>query len=520
MNIVAPRLGVLAWMLVPFVAADTRLPAVFSDHMVLQRNQPCPVWGWDEAGRTVTVTYADQTHQTVTGDDGRWRVKLDPLPASFAPRTLHVAGTTEVAIRDVVVGEVWLCAGQSNMGWRLNQTWSGDLTALAARNPHLRLLYVPNVGTQELREDFDGRWETATPETASLFSAIGYHFGDSLQRILGVPVGLINNAWGGSAIETWIRREAIEAHPGLGEMVAEVNRLEAYNQTPAAWSAYEEKKAQWPAERDQALAEGRRPSREPRDPDFWLRGNMRLGNGFGGSLHPILGYGLRGAIWYQGEANASRAAGYYDLFPFMIEQWRAEWGQGDFPFYWAQLPDFMAEATTPGDASWAELREAQTRAQRLPRTGQAVTIDLGEGNDIHPRLKLPVAQRLLRLALHHDYGMADLPYRSPEYAGHTIDGEKILIFFDGFGDTLRTIDSDSIVGFAVCGEDRVWHWADARLTGGHQVEVRAAAVPHPVAVRYAWADNPRANLISTAGLPVTPFRTDDFPLSTRQTRSN
>ncbi|MCF3650634.1 sialate O-acetylesterase [Synoicihabitans lomoniglobus] len=503
--------------------ADTLLPAVFSDHMVLQRNQPCRVWGWDDAGQPVTVSFAGQTHRTVSGDDGRWQVNLEPTAASSAPRVLRISGTTEVKINDVLVGEVWLCAGQSNMALALHKTWSGDLSALAAGNAQLRLLRVPHVGSPELKRDFEGQWEHALPATAANFSAVGYHFGEHLQRILGVPVGLIDNSWGGSAIETWISRAAAEAHPPFADRVDELVKLETYHQSAAAWEDYENQKCQWPAERERAIAEGRYPPPAPQTPDQWLTGNKRLGNGFGGSVHPLLGYGIRGVIWYQGESNAGRAADYYDQFPFLIEQWRSEWGQGNFPFYWVQLPGFIGftpDTSAPGDAAWAELREAQTRAQTLPHTGQAVTIDLGEGNDIHPRLKLPVAQRLLRLALHHDYGFKDLSYRSPEYRDHAINGDRVTISFDCFGSSLRTINTADVQGFAICGEDQIWHWAEAEIVGDSQVKVWAPGVDGPVAVRYAWSNNPPANLITTDGLPATPFRTDDFPLSTRSVSKN
>ena len=222
---------------------------------------------------------------------------------------------------------------------------------------------------------------------------------------------------------------------------------------------------------------------------------------------------MKGVIWYQGESNAGRAWEYADLFPFLIEQWRKEWNQGDFPFYWVQLADFMAEKADPGESSWAELRESQTKAMKLPNTGQAVIIDLGEGKDIHPRNKHDVAARLVRWALVKDYGM-NFPYRSPELKGMEVVGAKVVITFDCFGSSLRPFDQDQVTGFAVCGEDKVWHWAKGVVQGKDKIELSSDGVAAPIAVRYAWADNPVCNLFSNDGLPVTPFRTDDFEMIT------
>jgi sialate O-acetylesterase len=226
---------------------------------------------------------------------------------------------------------------------------------------------------------------------------------------------------------------------------------------------------------------------------------------------------MKGVIWYQGESNASRAHEYAELFPFVIEQWRKEWGQGSFPFYWVQLADFRAEKPEPGDSDWAELREAQTKTLRLPNTGQAVIIDIGEGRDIHPRNKQEVAARLVRWALARDYGV-QIPYRSPEYKSVEFDGGKALLTFDCFGSTLRTFDVAESKGLALCGEDKVWRWATGRVVAPNRVEVTSEQVAAPIAVRYAWADNPVCNLYSMDGLPVTPFRTDDFdPITKRKT---
>jgi sialate O-acetylesterase len=407
-----------------------------------------------------------------------------------------------------------MCSGQSNMQWSLGQTYTGDLEgAGAARRPTLRLISVPQVGTQELKTDFKGQWELANPTVAKDFSAIGYLYGRYLHDILDVPVGLIDNAWGGSAAEAWVRRETIEKDPRFVSLMESTRKREADLQSPETSAAA---LARWKDAAEKAKAEKKAP---PPNPTAWLNGNARPGNIFAGVVHPTLGYGIKGVIWYQGESNAGRAYEHAELFPFLIEQWRKEQGQGDFPFYWVQLADYMAEKPQPGESAWAELRETQTKTLRLPNTGQAVIIDIGEGRDIHPRNKYDVASRLVRWALVKDYGL-NFPYRSPEFKSIEIAGNKATVTIDCFGSSLRTFDVTEVRGFAICGEDRQWVWATARLVGADRVEVSSEAVAAPVAVRYAWADNPVCNLFSAGGLPVTPFRTDDFEMTTKPKPSN
>jgi sialate O-acetylesterase len=269
--------------------------------------------------------------------------------------------------------------------------------------------------------------------------------------------------------------------------------------------------AKWKEASEKAKAEKKAVPAAPRD---WLSDNARPGNIFAGMVNPTLGYGMKGVIWYQGESNAGTAYEHATLFPFLIEQWRKEWGQGDFSFYWVQLADYKAEKSAPGDSDWAELRETQTKTMKLANTGQAVIIDLGEAVDIHPRNKYDVASRLVRWALVKDYGM-QFPYRSPELKSATFNGSTATVTIDCFGSALKTFDVLEVKGFAVCGADKVWQWANAKIVGGNQVEVSSDKVPQPIAVRYAWADNPVCNLYSTTGLPVTPFRTDDFDMITK-----
>jgi sialate O-acetylesterase len=498
--------------------AELKLPAIIGDHMVLQQKQSNPIWGWDAPGTKITVTFAGQTKAGEAGPDGKWSVKLDPVDANATPQTIKIvatdaAGGHEKEIQDVLVGEVWMCSGQSNMGFTLSGEWNGDLEAASSDLPNLRLIKVPQVGTQELKTDFTGQWRASNAETASSFTAVGFLFGRTIHQILKVPVGLIDNAWGGSAAEAWIRRETIEKDPRFKLLMENTVKHEADAQSEKARTDYEALLAKWKEAAEKAKADGKTAPRAPQSPEAWLHGNARPGNIFAGVVNPTLGYGIKGVIWYQGESNASRAAEYGELFPFMIEQWRAEWKQGDFPFYWVQLANYMAQKPEPGESSWAELRESQSKTMKLPNTGQAVIIDVGEGKDIHPKDKHDVADRLVRWALVKDYGLK-FPYHSPEFKTLEITGNKAVVTIDCFGSTLRPFGVIEAQGFAVCGADKVWHWAKGVVVGADKVELTCDKVEAPIAVRYAWADNPVCNIFSMTGLPLNPFRTDDFPMTT------
>lgn len=510
------RLSLLLTLLATgHAAAELKLPNIFSDHMVLQQKHANPVWGWDAPGTEVTVQFAGQSKSTQVGADGKWRVQLDPLPANSKPAGMEIKGTSTRLIKDVLVGEVWVCSGQSNMRWSVASSWDADLEIATAKFPRIRLLQVPNVGTQEPQTDFAATWQVCTPETVGPFSAVGFFYGRVLHQMLNVPIGLINNAWGGSAAEAWVRRDLLESDPRFARLMADWKQREADLSTEQARQNYEKALAAW-KEKAAAAKAAKQPFalRPPQGPEQVLSGNHRPGNIYNGSLLPSIGYGIKGAIWYQGETNSTRAFEYASLFPFMIQHWRDEWKQGDFPFYWVQLADFKDEVAEPGDSDWAELRESQTKTQQaIPNGGQAVIIDLGEGSDIHPKNKRDVAERLARIALARDYGVK-IPWRSPEYKAATFKDGKALLTIDTFGSSLRTVDSKVVKGFAICGEDRKWVWADAQLVGRDKVEVSSPKVPNPIAVRYAWADNPVCNLFSIEGLPVTPFRTDDFPMIT------
>jgi sialate O-acetylesterase len=366
-------------------------------------------------------------------------------------------------------------------------------------------------------------WQEATPETIPGFSALLFSFGFPLQKEVDVPIGLMVGAVGGTPSGFWLSEEMFRSDEACAEVVKTYAASKEYEvavtKHKESMAKWEQEQAAWKVLTDAAKKEGKTPPPAPRPLKPLAQpgeaGNGKIGQLFEAHIRPYVGYGIKGVIWYQGESNAGRAYEHAELFPFLIEQWRKEQGQGDFSFYWVQLADYMAEKPTPGESAWAELRETQTKTLgRVPNTGQAVIIDIGEGRDIHPRNKYDVASRLVRWALVKDYGLK-FPYRSPEYKSVAIAEGKATVTLDCFGSTLRAFDVTDARGFAICGEDKVWKWASAKIVGNDKVEVSHPEIPAPIAVRYAWADNPVCNLFSADGLPVTPFRTDDFEMTTK-----
>ena len=487
--------------LAPLAHGEVSLPSIFGSHMVLQRDQENRIWGHAAPGEAVTVALAGQERTTRADSAGRWAVKLAPVAAG-GPHTLAVSGTNRVVFEDVLFGEVWICSGQSNMQWPVERSNHAAVEIASANFPEIRLITVAQRASVTPETDFEGAWVRCTPETVADFSAIGYLFGRRLHHALGVPIGLIDNAWGGSAAEAWVPRDTFEKDDRYAAVLEHWDaRVAAYTDAVHAREVADY----------EAWEQAGRPAPQRRRPNDIRVGQHCPANLYNGLLHPLVGYGIRGVIWYQGENNAPRAEQYRDLFPTLITTWRERWGQGDFPFYWVQLADFRAEPESPEESEWAELREAQTLTLALPHTGQAVIIDAGEGRDIHPRDKQTVAHRLVRLALARDHGF-EMASQSPRYASMQREDGALLLTFDHVSEEgLRAFDVAQVKGFAVAGEDRVFHWADATIVAKNQIRVSDETVRHPVAVRYAWSDNPVANVQDRNGLPLTPFRTDDWP---------
>lgn len=425
---------------------------------------------------------------------------------------MTVTGKNTITLKDVLVGEVWLGSGQSNMELSVAECQNAPQEIAAADFPRIRLLTVPAKGTQEPQRDLQGRWVQCSPKTVGRFSAAAYFFGRKLQQELDVPVGLIDCSWGASSCEAWIQRSVLSADRQYAPLLEDWDqRMEKVD--PAKAADGERQYNAWRTEVMAAKAAGREPPKPPRNLGQMFRVmfevRRRPANCYNGMLLPLIPYGIRGVLWYQGETNAGRAYQYRELFPLMIRHWRDQWGQGDFPFYFVQLANFMAVKPQPGDSTWAELREAQTMTLRTPNTGMAVIIDIGDAKDIHPRNKQDVGRRLALWALAKTYGK-DLVYSGPLYRSMEKQACQIVVRFDHCGTGLVSKDNAPLTGFAVAGPDKKFVWAEARIAGD-RIIVRSPDVPDPVAVRYAWADNPLCNLYNREGLPASPFRTDDWP---------
>ena len=483
------------------LSGEVSLPNIFGDHMVLQRDQDNPIWGTASPGEVVSVSISEQNHTTVADRQGKWRLLLSPLQAG-GPHTLKIKGQNTLYFEDVLIGEVWFCSGQSNMEWAVSNINHSEVELATASNPQIRLITIAKNGAQIPQDNIEGQWTAATPQSVSNFSAVGFLFGKRLQSALNVPIGLIDNAWGGSAAEAWVPREVLQQNGAFDDYIKTMDeRCSKYTDEIHAKKLSDFKA--WEA--------AGKPEPRLRWPNDVRNGQHRPANIYNGMLHPLIGYGIKGVIWYQGESNASRSEQYRQLFPLMISTWRDLWKQGDFPFYWAQLTYFQKEATDPNaDSWWARLREAQTMTRSLPNTGEAVIIDVGEGRDIHPRDKQTVADRLVRHALSKDYGF-DMASDSPQFTSMELDGNSAIVTFDSVSLAgLRAFDVNEVRGFRIAGEDREFFWADAQIIGKNRIKVFSDSVINPVAVRYAWADNPVANLEDRNGLPVTPFRTDNW----------
>lgn len=498
-----------------FLAAETslaevKLPAIFSEHLVLQQKQTNPVWGWAAPGETVTVTIGEQSKTAKADANGKWRVKLDPLPAGGPHKMTFKGKDNQIEYKDILIGEVWVCSGQSNMAMTVSRSNAPKLEELAANFPKIRFITVPRAGSQTPAEDFVGQWEHCSPKTVGNFSAVGYYFGRQIHQTTGVPIGLINDSYGGSAAEAWVRRDVLDSNPRYKKLMDKWAETEKTYDFQKSMDVYNKRFEQWKAKRKEATKAGKPAPRPPRKPRNVLTGNQRPANLYNAMLNPVIGYGIRGAIWYQGESNSSRAHQYRDLFPLMISHWREVWGQGDFPFYWVQLADYRPEVETPGDSDWAELREAQTMTLKLENSGEAVIVDVGEGDDIHPRDKQTVGKRLARWALAKDYGIK-IDYQSPNYKSHEIKGNKVTLTFDSVDSQLKTFDTKAVIGFTIAGEDKKFVKAVAKIVGKDKVVVSSPMVKNPVAVRYGWADNPICNVHDgVSRLPLNPFRTDKW----------
>ena len=492
-------IAIAAWVAgTPSTArAEVKPNSLFSDGAVLQQGVAVPVWGTAKDGEKVTVKFQQQT-VTATAKDGRWLVRLKPLKAG-GPFTLSVAGeNNSVVISNVLVGEVWLCSGQSNMGFQLSRAANAAEAIAAARDPQLHLFTVPRGAMDTPSTDAPARWEESSPETAPTFSAVAWFFGRDLRQALHVPVGVINSSVGGTPAEAWTSRAALEADPELKQILERyADNVKNYDPEAAA-AKHKQALEQHKAAAAKAKAAGEKAPAAPRAPADPRHGTGRPGCLYNGMIAPLQPYAIAGAIWYQGEANSGRATEYRTLFPAMIRNWRKAWGQGEFPFLFVQI--------APHERMSPEIREAQLLSwQKVPRTGMVVITDIGSETDIHPTQKEPVGARLVLAARAIAYG-EKITYSGPVYASMKVEGQRAVLSFTHIGSGLLAKGGD-LKGFTIAGADG--HFTSATATiEGDKVIVSNPAVAKPVAVRYGWANTPDVNLFNKEGLPATPFRTD------------
>lgn len=630
--------------------ADPVLPALFSDHMVLQRGREIPVWGWADPGEKITVMLNGESRSTEAASDGRWKLDLAPLEAG-GPFVLTVQGKKTISLKDVMVGEVWVLSGQSNMTFALSGAATAATAIPAANHPEIRLFTVPQKRALQPLQKISGSWKICTPDSARDFTAVGYFFGLKLYESLGVPIGLIHSGWPGTVAEDWTSPEALRAAPELQPILqhwanasaqskelaehaapvdlefddfqliksdaaatavpfsdfdnglpedslhglwtynwddapgtrfslekpgrggkgyaAELSGQLNYSDTsllhatfsadgsPADMSGYAGLRFYYRGtgyfhyrslqpsiyDFDDYVSQPLKATGEWQQATIWFKDLRQAGWGvpepltpaslsgfdlealqapedvatapsslYDGMIAPLMPFAIRGVAWYQGESNAPRAYQYRTLLPALIRGWREAWGEGTFPFLIVQLPNFGARKEEPGPDVWAELREAQLMALRLPNTGLAVAIDVGDAKNLHPHRKAEVGERLALWALGTTYHQP-IVYSGPLYDSAKIEGNEIRIHFTHTGDGLAA-HGESLRGFAIAGADHIFHWANARIEG-ESVIVSSPEVANPVAVRYAWAANPDCNLYNSAGLPASPFRTDDWPETTR-----
>jgi sialate O-acetylesterase len=490
------------------VLAEVKVHGLFTDNMVLQQGMKVPVWGTADKGEKVAVCIAGQEVQAIA-KDGKWTVWLKPLEAG-GPLEMTVRGQNTIALKNVLVGEVWVCSGQSNMAMQLNGCANAQDEIAKSANPKLRLFTVERTTSDKPLSAVNTKsgWVECGPKTTGGFSAVAYFFGRDLQPALKVPVGLIHTSWGGSPAESWTDRQTLESTPQL-ERIFPSWHWYMKNEYPKRAKAYQAKLAKWKQEAARAKAEGKKPPRRPRAP-AGPNSHRRPCSLYNAMIHPLLPYAIRGAIWYQGEANAGRAYEYRTLFPAMITCWRKVWAQGDFPFLLVQLAPFEGKSRTP---TWPELREAQLlTTQKLPKVGMAVITDVGDRADIHPNRKAPVGARLALAARAIAYG-EKIVHSGPVYESMKVEGDAIVLSFKHVGSGLMA-KSGKLTGFTICGKDRKFVPAQAKIQGD-KVLVSSPTVAEPVAVRFGWENFPVVDFWNKDGLPATPFRTDDFPMITK-----
>jgi len=537
-------IAVIFWAAANSLWADVKMPAIFGDHMVLQQEATVPVWGTADPGEKVTVTVGTESASATAGADGKWLVKLPALPPGTAALTVTVAGKNKLTFSDVLVGDVWVCSGQSNMEFGFGGAHNAATEGPKANDPQLRLFDVQRKTAMQPESDVVGSWQVCTPDTVKAFTAVGYFFGRELRSSLNRPIGLIESSWGGTPAQAWTSPSGLQKDPVLQKYVDQYNqdvanypkaladfpaKTAAYQAALDAWNrdvlpAYQATLKDWNDAVAKAKAAGQpeppkpQPSTpQPRPPADPAGGPGGPSNLFNGMIAPLIPYAIKGAIWYQGESNAGAAIEYRTLFGRMITDWREKWGEGDFPFLFVQLASFDSGPVP----YWAYLRESQLKTLALPNTGMASAVDVGVPKNIHPQDKSDVGLRLALAARHVAYGQ-DLVYAGPIYQAEKFEGNIVRVSFTQTGSGLiigtppwtpaglTPLPTTTLVGFEVAGADGNFVSADAKIDG-NAVVVSSPQVTQPLYVRYGWSNVVEANLYNKEGLPASPFRTDNFP---------
>ena len=519
-------------------AAELTVSKLFGDGMVLQRDKPVRVWGWAVAGELVRVQFAGQSVGAEADKDGKWVATFEPMPASFEPRELKIdAKSGSVTIKDILVGEVWVCGGQSNMAWTLSASLDSDVEIPSANEPAIRFLRLDLVASHEVQRDVplkDGGWKPCTPEHVGSMTGVGYYFALRLHRYLRVPVGIIDNSWGGTSANHWVSDATLKTIPEMKPI------FDDFNKAVTAWvegggeegakQRHAEALKQWEAAKAQAEREGTRAPGRP-----GLETDPRLGRQPSGMyntlLAPMAGLSLRGALYYQGENNAFGEAWkpFYATFPAVISDWRKTFGDQTLPVGLIQIAGWSNRRTMDYDQNHHTnvVREIQHKVwQNTPNTGLIVTYDANSDGNIHPKNKQPVGERSARWALAEVYAAKDqrgqpLEWRGPVYQSYKIEADKIVVQFDKQTASGLRVDKDDARGFYIAGEDRVWHHADARVDANTAtVTVWSEQVNAPVAVRYAISNLPNGTLMNGREIPAYPFRTDTWPITPHQSKGS
>jgi sialate O-acetylesterase len=484
---------------VPFpvntIQSEARVPHVFGDNMVLQEGAATPIWGWAEDGTVVTVKFRNETVSATT-TNGEWIVQLHNLTAG-GPDTLTITAANTIQFTNVLVGEVWVAGGQSNMEFPLKASFEAADDIAAATNPMIHIMKVPHTRLPSPTNDIRAEWKESAPDTVPGMSAVAYYFARDLQTKLKTPIGIIESDWGGTPAESWMDYNYLHDNPHWESEIIKEWSVED-SRYHHSLEAFEKKKHE---AQENGTEFTNRPPRQP-----WRPAEL-----FNGMIAPLVPYGIKGVIWYQGENNAGsleRGEQYHELFPDLIRDWRSQWGEGNFPFLLVQLAPYGNIQKEPRDSAWASVREAQLQATRLPNVGMAVITDVGLEHNVHPTKKKPVGDRLALAALAIAYHQP-IEYSGPIYKSMRKEGSHIVLTFDHAGGGLEA-KGDDLTGFAVAGADQQFHWALAHIQEPDKVIVYCPAVQDPVAVRYGWANYPVVNLWNKAGLPASPFRTDEF----------